>query len=333
MDKRYQVFVSSTYADLQQERQKVIQALMEMDCIPAGMEVFPAADEEQWNFIKRVIDDCDYYIVIIGGRYGSLTDEGISYTEQEYDYACSKGIGVLAFLHERPEDIPLGKSETDNALRARLEAFRDKVSTNRLVKFWRNAPELPGLVALSLSKSIKLHPAVGWVRADRLANEETLSDLNKTMRENTELRRAVDDLRNQLASEEERGDLAGLDDPHEFTIEWTSEDRYRHRRRDSVQTTWGEIFERIAPDLLQHPNDQLVKHLMGSAFFRKLHAADHTAVVQHDDFQTIKVQLSALGLVEVSYKKSTKGDMALFWALTKRGQQTMTRLRTVKASR
>ena len=53
MEKRYQIFVSSTYADLKQERQKVIQALMEMDCIPSGMELFPAADEEQWEFIKK----------------------------------------------------------------------------------------------------------------------------------------------------------------------------------------------------------------------------------------------------------------------------------------
>jgi hypothetical protein len=67
MDKRYQVFVSSTYADLLIERQKVTQVLMEMDCIPAGMELFPAADEEQWEFIKKIISDCDYYILIIGG--------------------------------------------------------------------------------------------------------------------------------------------------------------------------------------------------------------------------------------------------------------------------
>ena len=89
MEKRYQVFVSSTYADLQDERQRVIQALMEMDCIPAGMELFPAADEEQWEFIKRVIDDCDYYLLIIGGRYGSTTADGVSYTEREYDYAVA----------------------------------------------------------------------------------------------------------------------------------------------------------------------------------------------------------------------------------------------------
>jgi len=80
MSTRYQVFVSSTYADLKNERSRVIQTLLELDCIPAGMELFPAADEEQWQFIRRVIDDCDYYIVIIGGRYGSLTPEGISYT-------------------------------------------------------------------------------------------------------------------------------------------------------------------------------------------------------------------------------------------------------------
>lgn len=72
MDKKYQVFVSSTYIDLVEERQEVMQALLELDCIPIGMELFPAADEEQWSLIKRLIDDCDYYILIVGGRYGSV---------------------------------------------------------------------------------------------------------------------------------------------------------------------------------------------------------------------------------------------------------------------
>lgn len=111
MDKRYQVFVSSTYADLKDERHKVIQTLMEMDCIPSGMELFPAADEEQWEFIKKVINDCDYYLLIIGGRYGSTTSEGISYTEKEYDYAIDKGLKVIAFLHKEPDSIPAGKTD------------------------------------------------------------------------------------------------------------------------------------------------------------------------------------------------------------------------------
>jgi len=131
MEKRYQVFVSSTFADLQDERSRVLQTLMEMDCIPAGMELFPAADEEQWAFIKKIVDDCDYYLLIIGGRYGSISSDGVSYTEKEYDYAVSKGMKVVALLHAKPLEIPVGKSEMDSQSRVKLESFREKVKQGR----------------------------------------------------------------------------------------------------------------------------------------------------------------------------------------------------------
>jgi hypothetical protein len=136
MDKRYQVFVSSTYTDLIEERRSIIQVLTQMDCIPAGIELFPAADEEQIQFIKKIIDDCDYYILIIGGRHGSTTPDGLSYTEKEDDYAREKGLKVLSFIHGKPDSIEYGKSEIDPVLRQRLDAFRKKVSIRTLVKFW-----------------------------------------------------------------------------------------------------------------------------------------------------------------------------------------------------
>ena len=187
MDKRYQVFISSTYADLKEERTKVIQTIMELDCIPAGMEIFPAIDDDQFNFIKKVIDDCDYYLLIIGGRYGSLSDDGISYTEKEYNYALARGIRVIAFVHENPDTIPLGKSEKGEALRDKLKQFREKVTTNRLVKFWNVAEDLPGLVALSLSKTIRTYPAIGWVRANSVNNVELLQELNELRKVNERL--------------------------------------------------------------------------------------------------------------------------------------------------
>lgn len=187
MEKRYQVFVSSTYSDLQEERRKVIQTLMEMDCIPSGMEVFPAIDEEQWEFIKRIIADCDYYILIVGGRYGSTTPEGISYTEKEYEYAVSIGLKIIALLHKNPENIPVKNAELDPNLRARLDAFRLRVENGRLVKYWTNADELPGLVALSLSKTIKTYPAKGWVRADQFAIAEMINEINELRKRNQEL--------------------------------------------------------------------------------------------------------------------------------------------------
>jgi hypothetical protein len=63
------------------------------------MQLFPAADEEQWEFIKRIIDDCDYYLLIIGGRYSLTTPDGMSYTGKEYDYALEEGLKTIALIH------------------------------------------------------------------------------------------------------------------------------------------------------------------------------------------------------------------------------------------
>ncbi len=264
MDKRYQVFVSSTYADLKEERQKVIQALMEMDCIPAGMELFPAADEEQFAFIKKIIDDCDYYLLIIRGRYGSLTTKGISYTEQEYEYAISKGLSVIALLHERPDDIPLGKSEKSPELRERLAQFREKVSQGRLVRYWTTATELPGIVALSLSKTIKAYPARGWIRADRVASEELLLEINQVRKQNLELSRALTEL--QSVPKLKLLNLAGLDECVKLSgTYWHQGKRYLWE----VSPTWRQIFGFLSPSLVEHPAASRVKGIVESAAMRR----------------------------------------------------------------
>ncbi len=60
---RYQVFVSSTYEDLREERQQATQAILEAGSFPSGMELFPASDDTQWDLIKSVIEEADYYVV------------------------------------------------------------------------------------------------------------------------------------------------------------------------------------------------------------------------------------------------------------------------------
>lgn len=95
---RYRIFVSSTYEDLRAERQQATQAILEAGSFPSGMELFPASDDAQWELIKRVIEESDYYIAIIGGKYGSVGAEGKSYTEMEYDFAVERGVPVLGFV-------------------------------------------------------------------------------------------------------------------------------------------------------------------------------------------------------------------------------------------
>ncbi len=89
--KKLQVFVSSTYLDLREERQAAVEAILKAGHIPAGMELFTAGSDSQLDTIQRWIDESDVYMLILGGRYGSLDPKtALSYTELEYDYAVNK---------------------------------------------------------------------------------------------------------------------------------------------------------------------------------------------------------------------------------------------------
>lgn len=176
--KRYQVFISSTFLDLKDARQEVSQALLRADCFPAGMELFPAADEEQFDFIKKVIEESDYYIVISAGKYGSLHPEtGLSYTEMEYDYAQSLGKPIVRLLHKEPFTELTGRNiEKSAKQRKALEAFRKKLSQGSLVRFWSDAQELGKEVVLNLNHLIRSRPATGWTRREEKHAETSLAD-------------------------------------------------------------------------------------------------------------------------------------------------------------
>ncbi len=165
---RYQVFISSTYRDLKDERQAVMKAVLKANCFPAGMELFPATDEEQFRFIKRVIDQSDYYLLIIAGSYGTEDASGLGFTEREFDYAVERGIPVTALLHRSPDQLMLKNSETDPERRRKLERFRDKAGKGRLVEYWESANELPALVSNCLLHEITTNPGIGWIRADQI---------------------------------------------------------------------------------------------------------------------------------------------------------------------
>ncbi len=339
MQKRYQVFVSSTYTDLQEERSLVFNTLMKMNHIPAGMELFPALDEEQSQFIKRIIDDSDYYVLIIGGRYGSVTAEGLSYTELEYDYAVNKGIKVVAFIHKNPDDIPLGKSEKNPELRDRLAKFREKAGSGRLVNFWESAADLPGMLALSLSSTITNYPAVGWVRADQLGSTEAVSEVNRLNGVVNELRtslKVVLDANAVLTAKPRYENLAGLEE--KVSVRGTYWMAGEGRKEWSLTLTWGELFAELAPSLVDPPTDTLAKSKFAEVLFNLVKRKRPGASLQYADrialdirdFETMRVQFSALGLAKIERSEVIGGGIALFWELTNKGKTLMFDMRTVR---
>lgn len=347
MDKRYQVFVSSTFKDLEEERKHIIQTLMEMDCIPAGMELFPAADEEQWDFIKKVINDCDYYLLLIGGRYGSLSPEGIGYTEMEYDYAVSKGMKVIALVHGDPNNLPRIKCESDLALQKKLEEFREKVCTGRLVKFWKNLDQISGIVSLSLTKTIKTYPAIGWVRADLIPSESTTKEILLLRNQIQELEAKLQNLKMKPEGIEK---LSQGDDIVKLRVRYSAnklEDERIARKKSysiNIETTWNKIFQYLSPTMIVENNEENLLILLGECIEKSCIKEIRDFVAQNnlknvinrtaygEDLRLILVQFRALKLIELSDKKHSSSDNNIYWKLTHYGDQLMTELNAVERS-
>lgn len=163
------------------------------------MESFPAADEDQFAFIKTLIDKCDYYVLIIGGRYGAPTEDGLSYTEKEYHYAVSVDVPVLVMLHGDRGSIPASKSEDSQEGRGRLTAFIEKVGKNRLRKTWTTTDGLKLVVREALDHAKATKPKVGWIRGNAIASHEALEELNEVRKQNAKYREVIGQLEVELA--------------------------------------------------------------------------------------------------------------------------------------
>jgi len=263
MDKRYQVFVSSTSTDLGEERAEVMQALLELKCFPAGMELFPAANETQWNWIKRVIDESDYYLVIVAGRYGSRHPESrISYTEMEYRYALEVGKPTIGFLHQDLTKLPSGKCDFNEEDRRDLGAFRELVK-QKLCRFYSSPQELGAVVSRSITQLKDVCPANGWVPALLLEQAPQPADVlilrNKIetlTKENAQLARASG------------YDISGLAQGEDEVILRLS--LHMSQEKDSkekpevlslnVKTTWNEMFNEIWKGAPAGITDWVVRH-------------------------------------------------------------------------
>lgn len=208
LEVKYQVFISSTFTDLKEERQNITNVLLMADCIPAGMEAFVADDDEQFNIIKHVIDLCDYYILIIGERYGTVNPKtGKSYTEMEFDYAVAKGIPVLAFV----KDIDVGSLDTNEDIitKGKLEEFKNRALSGRMGGMWNELGDLSGKVAISIMKARMQYNRPGWVRDLGFNPIEVTKKMNELQMKVMQLTEENNNLKNnQMVSSDEQLNLS-----------------------------------------------------------------------------------------------------------------------------
>lgn len=176
MNKKLQIFISSTFTDLVEERQTAVEAILDAGHIPAGMELFKAG-KSQMKTIRKWIDESDVYMLILGGRYGSIEEEsGLSYTELEYKYALSKNMPVFAIVLDDSFLFTKAASKRGNTIfekdnMDKYESFKKFVKTN-IVKFISNTDQLFSSIHSHLNEIINDpdYNLVGWIRADNSNN-------------------------------------------------------------------------------------------------------------------------------------------------------------------
>jgi len=328
MEKVYQVFVSSTYADLADERRRVSESLAKAGFIPAGMELFPAADQQQLELIKRVIDRCDYYVVIVGGRYGSLADKNVSYTEKEYEYAISKNITVLAFLHEKPEKIEVGKTDQSSKKAKKLKAFRDRLATGRMVDFWSDAHELCKNVVIAVVNSVTMSPGIGWVRGDQTIDPKVLQETERLRIENKELKKQL----NELSFDEIvfSKNIAGPTDKIKLSLiqaRITNDGKPNRLPDKEVEVTLAELFFEIYDSLLKNPPEKILGGLIGNKLMQIAGIASDGKIIASISPKIVKklrFQYEALDLIKASgdsIRDYGFSDQSIKWSVTDKGRR------------
>jgi hypothetical protein len=330
VDRRYQVFVSSPYEDLQEERRAVMDALLRLDCIPTGMELFPAADDDSWTLIKGFIQRCDYYVVILAGRYGSLGLDGKSYTEMEYDFAVEAGVPAIAFLHENIGAIPSDRTEQGDVGRRALAAFREKIQRARHANFWTSSGELPGKVVFGMLSLMRTKRRPGWVRADVVP--EKIKD------EMLRLRQEIDSLAKELAVAKRPEVPEGLEDLAQGTdtvkLQLLIHDE-TESRACPVEVRWDDLIRVVLPVTVGNGATEEAVWSAVSDFLKRVELSEDfvepygivSMNVSPNDVRVVLNQMLALGLIEAQANLDTRETR---WFATPYGARTGSRMVAIK---
>lgn len=198
MRKKYQIFISSTFVDLVDERQAAVQAILRAGHIPAGMELFAAGDKSQWETIKKWIEESDIYVLILGGRYGSIdSDSKLSYTELEYRYAMDLGKPLFALvMHDEMLDSKtktIGKEVLEFENHNSYKLFKQLV-LSKVCRFFKDETEIKLAVLESLIDIQSQYNLNGWIKESELQdNTKFVSIIENLQNENAELLKKIKD--------------------------------------------------------------------------------------------------------------------------------------------
>lgn len=171
LDKRYQVFISTSGSEMQPERIILSQTLVGMEFFSWGLE---QRNPLSTAFARRQIDDCDYVVILLGSQYGEQSVSGVGYMHLEYIYAVTKQKPIIVFMHDDPASREPSLHDAKAELREKFNDFR-KLLQNEVdqVFTYRSLRDLEMAVRLNMPQMLERYPVTGWVRPQ---NAQALHD-------------------------------------------------------------------------------------------------------------------------------------------------------------
>jgi hypothetical protein len=156
MTSSFTVFVCSTFSDLSQERDRVLDAIRRLKLQHDSMEFFGARTEQPIKTCLNEVQASDILVVIVGHWYGSIVpDLGISYSEAEYEKGFRLNKPCLVYM--RDDDIPIlpRHMERDPEKLKLLERWKQTLQSRHTVASFKDGHSLAVQVAADLARTMQ----------------------------------------------------------------------------------------------------------------------------------------------------------------------------------
>jgi hypothetical protein len=164
------VMVSSTFADLQKQREVLRRIIIAHGLMPIAMEHDSAKPEgDVLNSSLAMVRDCAAYIGIVGHTYGQIpvssvrNPDRLSLTELEFNFALSLKRPILLFIMSDQHDVKPSDIERESETIQKLERFRERAkrsdaepSMPRVYKVFSDMHEFEAAAAQSVA-SLRLY--------------------------------------------------------------------------------------------------------------------------------------------------------------------------------
>lgn len=321
LDRRYQVFLTTSGKDMQPEREIVIQNLISMGFFTWGMESRSALGRA---YSRRQIEDCDYVLLLLGSQYGMLSASGLGYMHLEYIYTVTKQKPMIVFMHDQPDARAEALQEQHPELRQKFRDFRQQLLKEvDHVVMYHNLRDLELLVRSNMPKLIEQHPTIGWVRPQSL---QIFQD-------------EIDDLKVKLAQARLEQDqvqadqflsmpLASIDDLFSFEYQMHAY-QTGHVQELSVtkQCTWSALLKLLSQAFAQPQPEEKFAKVINDYLKQQALMDARTEIPQVHTVAQIQMNFRALQSIKQQMRRNEwiipvgRDDrQRLLWKITRKGE-------------